>query len=264
MMPLHLSPPLWGLVFALSAAVLLWLLSLRLRDVSIIDIFWGPGVAGVVDIAAWLAPASGPRASVALFLVNIWAIRLAAHIFVRHSTVQGGEDHRYAAMRRQFGARWWWWSLVQVFLLQAILIWFIPAPLVAAMLAGAPVLGALDYAGIALAGMGLLFEALADFQLARFRADPANRGKVLDRGLWGVSRHPNYFGEALMWWGFFLIGFSAAGAWWLILSPLLMTFLLLQVSGVTLMEDTIGERRPDYAAYKRQVSSFVPWFRSKS
>ena len=121
---LHLTPPLWGLVFAVSAAVLLWLVSLRLRDASIIDIFWGPGIAGVIDIAAVMAPATGPRASVALFLVNLWAIRLAVHIFARRQ----GEDSRYGAMRRHFGPRWWWWSLVQVFLLQAILIWFIPAP----------------------------------------------------------------------------------------------------------------------------------------
>ncbi|MBN9590330.1 MAG: DUF1295 domain-containing protein [Alphaproteobacteria bacterium] len=248
------TPPLWGLVFAISGGLLLWLVSLRRKDASIVDIFWGPGVAGVVDIAAIMAPAAGPRASTALLLVNIWAVRLAAHVYARHH----GEGHRYAAMRRHFGARWSWWSLVQVFLLQAILIWFIPAPLVAAMLSGLPVLAGMDYAGIALAVTGLLFESVADFQLARFRAEPANRGKVLDRGLWSWSRHPNYFGEALMWWGFFLIGFSAAHAWWLILSPLLVTFLLLQVSGITPMEHGIEERRPAYADYRRRVSAFVP------
>ena len=252
-----MTAPLWGLVFSLSAATLLWLVSLRIRDVSIIDIFWGPGVAGVVDIAAVLGHASGERASAALFLVNLWAIRLAAHIWARHR----GEDHRYAAMRQKFGARWWWWSLVQVFLLQAVLIWFIPAPLVAAMLSGRGPLTALSYLGVGLATAGLLTEALADLQLARFRLDPANKGKVMDRGLWGWSRHPNYFGEAVMWWGFFLIGFSAVHQWWLALSPLVMTFLLLQVSGVTLMEDRIEDRRPGYAAYRRRVSAFVPWFR---
>jgi steroid 5-alpha reductase family enzyme len=242
------------LIFTISAGALLWLVSLRLRDASIAAILWGPGIAGVVDIVAFMVPASGPRASTALFLVNIWAIRLAAHLYARHQ----GEDRRYAAMRRQFGARWWWWSLVQVFLLQAILIWFIPAPLVAAMMSGLPVLGWTDYAGIALAVAGLLLEAVADFQLARFRANPANRDKVLNRGLWAWSRHPNYFGEALMWWGFFLIGFAAAHAWWLILSPILVTFLLLQVSGIALMEDRIEERRPAYADYKRRVSPFIP------
>src|SRR5471030_1554976 len=124
----HFSPPIWGLIFAVTAAVLLWLLSLRLRDVSIVDIFWGPGVAGVVDIAASVGHAGGPRTSAVLLLVNLWAIRLAIHIWARHN----GENHRYATMRAKIGRDWWWTSLVQVFLLQAILIWFIPAPLVAA------------------------------------------------------------------------------------------------------------------------------------
>jgi steroid 5-alpha reductase family enzyme len=231
----------------------LWLVSLKLKDVSIIDIFWGPGIACVVDIVAGFGHAGGPRVAAALILVNCWAIRLAAHIFARHR----GEDHRYAAMRARFGRRWWWWSLFQVFLLQVILIWFLPAPLVAAMLIRTP-LALLDYLGIALAAVGLLFESIADLQLARFRGDAANRGRVMDRGLWAWSRHPNYFGEAAMWWGYFLIGFSAAHAWWLLLSPAIMTFLLLQVSGIRLMEDDIVERRAGYAQYKRRVSAFVP------
>jgi len=249
-----LSPPIWGLVFAISAAVVLWLISLRIRDVSIVDIFWGPGVAGVVDLAAWLGQAGGPRTSAVLLLVNLWAIRLAAHIWARHK----GEDHRYAAMRTRFGANWWWASLLQVFLLQAILIWFIPAPLVAAVLYSHVAMGWLDYLGIALAAAALVLEALADFQLTAFRADPANKGRVMDRGLWGWSRHPNYFGEAAMWWGYFAIGFGASHQWWLLLSPLLLTFLLLQVSGVSLMEEKMDERRPGYAEYKKRVSAFVP------
>ncbi|HEX4270389.1 MAG TPA: DUF1295 domain-containing protein [Rhizomicrobium sp.] len=251
----HLAPTTWGLVFALSAAVVLWLVSLRSRDVSIVDIFWGLGVAGVVDIAAFTGMAGGQRTSAVLFLVNLWGLRLAAHIWARHK----GEDHRYAAMRTKFAGKWWWMSLFQVFLLQAILIWFVPAPLVAAVLYSHMPMGWLDYAGIAVAALALLFEALADFQLAAFRADPASKGKVMDKGLWGWSRHPNYFGEALMWWGYFAVGFGASHQWWLILSPVLMTFLLLQVSGVALMENGIDKRRPGYADYKRRVSAFVPW-----
>jgi steroid 5-alpha reductase family enzyme len=249
-----LSPPLWGLVFALSAALLLWLVSLRLRDASIVDIFWGPGIAGVVDIAAWLGHAGGPCTSAVLFLVNLWAIRLAAYIWARHN----GEDHRYAAMRNRFGGNWWWLSLIQVFLLQAILIWFIPAPLVAAVLYSRMPMGLPDYLGLAIAACALIFEALADFQLAAFRADPASRNQVMDRGLWGWSRHPNYFGETMLWWGFFIIGFAASHQWWLLLSPVVVTFLLLQVSGVTLMEAGIEKRRPGYAEYKTRVSAFVP------
>jgi steroid 5-alpha reductase family enzyme len=252
-----LSPSSWGLAFAIAAALVLWLISLRLRDASIVDIFWGPGIAGVVDIAAGVGHAGGPRTSVVLLLVNLWAIRLAAHVWARHK----GEDHRYAAMRAKFGDNWWWLSLMQVFLLQAVLIWFIPAPLVAAVLYSGVPMGWLDNLGVGVAAVALVFEALADFQLGAFRSDPANKGKVMDRGLWGWSRHPNYFGEALMWWGYFAIGFAASHMWWLLLSPLLITTLLLKVSGVTLMEDDIAARRPGYGAYKRQVSAFIPWFR---
>ena len=252
---LHFSPSTWGLIFAVSAGSLLWLVSLKLRDASIVDIFWGPGVAGVVDIAAALGHASGPRTAAVLVLVNLWALRLAGHIWTRHS----GEDHRYGAMRTKFGPNWWWISLVQVFLLQAILIWFVPAPLVAAVLFSGKPMGWLDTCGIAVAALAMILEAMADLQLAGFRADPANKGKVMDRGLWGWSRHPNYFGEAMLWWSFFAIGFAASHMLWLILSPLLITFLLLQVSGIALMEEKIGGRRPGYADYKRRVSAFVPW-----
>ncbi len=192
--------------------------------------------------------------------MNLWAIRLALHIWARHQ----GEDHRYGAMRQKFGARWWWWSFFQVFLLQIILIWFVPMPLVAAVQTGSVPLGPLDVAGALLAVFGLGFETVSDWQLARFRSDPANKGKVMDRGLWGLSRHPNYFGETAMWWGFFLIGFSGSGAWWIALGPAIITFLLLKVSGVTLMEEAISDRRPAYAAYRKRVSAFVPWWPKKA
>lgn len=250
----HLSPPMAGLAFACCAAVLLWLLSLRRKDASIAALFWGPGIAGVADIGALMSHGGGERASAGLFLVNLWAVRLTAHLFARHR----GEDRRYAAMRRQYGPHWWLWSLVQVFLLQAILIWFVPAPILAVMMAGARPMTPLAYAGVAVAALGLLWEGLADNQLARFRADPANAGKVLERGLWAWSRHPNYFGESLMWWGFFLLGFSAVHQWWLILSPLLVTVLLIYVTGIPALEDGIDRRRSGYDAYRARVSGFLP------
>ena len=249
-----LPPPIWGLIFVLSTSLLLWLLSLRLRDASIADIFWGPGMAGVVDITAWLGGAAGTRASAVLVLVNLWALRLAAHIWARHK----GEDRRYGVLRQHFGRNWWWLSLIQVFLLQAILIWFIPAPLVAALLYSHMPMGWVDYLGIGLAAAGLIFETLADSQLAAFRTDPASRNQIMDRGLWAWSRHPNYFGECVMWWGCFVIGYAASRQIWLLLSPVLVTGLLLKVSGVSLMEETIASRRPGYADYRRRVSTFIP------
>jgi len=249
-----LPPPIWGLIFVLSTSLLLWLLSLRLKDASIADIFWGPGMAGVVDITAWLGGAGGTRASAVLVLVNLWALRLAAHIWARRK----GEDRRYLALRQHFGRNWWWLSLIQVFFLQAILIWFIPAPLVAALLYSHMPMGWADYLGIGLAAAGLIFETIADSQLAAFRVDPASRNQVMDRGLWGWSRHPNYFGECVLWWGCFLIGYGASHQIWLLLSPVLVTVLLLKVSGVSLMEETIAGRRPGYDDYRRRVSAFIP------
>src|SRR5690348_14855844 len=165
-----MTAPLVTLAVALAAAVLLWLLSLRLKDASIVDIAWGPGVAAMVDITAWLAPAGPKRAFLALILVNVWALRLALHVGLRHR----GEDRRYAAMRQKFGPRWWWWSFIQVFLLQVVLIWLLPAPLQAAVRPG-PDLGPWDIAGAGLALAGLLFEAVADAQLARFQREAGNR-----------------------------------------------------------------------------------------
>ena len=240
-----------ALALAFGACTLLWLLSLRLKDVSIIDIFWGPGIA----LMAWTAASTPiqPRGWLALALVSLWGLRLGLHIFLRHK----GEDHRYGAMRAKFGARWWWWCLFQVFWLQALLLWIVSWPLQAAVAALGP-LNIIDAAGAALAAAGLLIEGFADYQLTRFRADPANAGRVMDRGLWSWSRHPNYFGDALMWWGFFLLGFAGSHAWWLLVSPVAMTILLLRVSGVSLMEETIAERRPAYADYVRRTSAFVP------
>jgi steroid 5-alpha reductase family enzyme len=253
-----LPPPIWGLIFVVSTSLLLWLLSLRLKDAGIADLFWGPGMAGVVDITAWLGGAAGTRASAVLLLANLWALRLAMHLWTRRLNARG-EDRRYATMRQHFGRNWWWLSLIQVFLLQAILIWFIPAPLVAALLYSHMPMGWIDYLGIGLAAAGLIFETVADSQLSAFRSDPGNRTRVMERGLWAWSRHPNYFGECMLWWGFFLVGYAASHQLWLLLSPILVTVLLLSVSGVNLAEENIASRRPGYADYRRRVSTFIPW-----
>jgi len=245
--------PLLIMVLILALATALWLVSLRLRDSSIVDIAWAPGFAVVSWCAAGAAHTVGVRGWLVLILVNAWAVRLALHIYARHH----GEDHRYTAMRTKHGARWWWWSLFQVFWLQALLCWLISWPLQLAVTHAAP-LNLVDASGFTIATAGFLYEAVADWQLMRFRADPANSGKVMDRGLWRWSRHPNYFGDALMWWGYFLIGLAASGAWWSIFAPIAMTILLLRVSGLALLEETIAERRPAYADYIRRTSAFVP------
>jgi steroid 5-alpha reductase family enzyme len=185
----------------------------------------------------------------------MWAIRLSVHITLRHHGQP--EDHRYQAIRQRNQPHFEWKSLYLVFGLQALLAWLVALPLIAVVLCPAP-WHWLHVAGMALFTFGFLFEAIADAQLQRFRNDPAQRGKVLDTGLWHFSRHPNYFGECCVWWGLWLLA-AAAGAWWTILSPLLMTVLLLRISGVRLLEADIGKRRPAYVDYMRRTSAFVPW-----
>jgi steroid 5-alpha reductase family enzyme len=238
---------------------LLWLLSLWLKDVSIVDIFWSPGFAIIVWAASLLRPSPpGIHAAALQFLVTVWAIRLGSHLFVRWLGHKG-EDRRYAAMRRKFGPNWWWWSFFQVFLLQGVLMCVISIPLQMSAAHGPAPLTPLFYVGIAVAVGGLLVEAIADLQLTRFRRDPTNADKVMDRGVWSWSRHPNYFGDALMWWGFYLIVLSASlSLWWTAFGPAIMTFLLLRVSGVTLLEHTIARRRPEYEDYIRRTSVFIP------
>jgi steroid 5-alpha reductase family enzyme len=239
--------------------VLLWLLSLALRNSSIVDIFWGTGFV----IVAWVAFALGddgypPRKILLVALVTLWGLRLSLYILWRNWGKP--EDFRYAKWREESGPRWWWVSLFKVFLLQGILLWIISAPLIVAERSPLPAaLGPLDGLGVLVWAYGFFFEAVGDLQLARFKADPANRGKLMDRGVWRTTRHPNYFGDAAQWWAYYLIAAAAGGAW-TIFSPLIMTFLLVRVSGVGMLEKTLKDGKPGYREYMERTSAFVPWF----
>jgi steroid 5-alpha reductase family enzyme len=246
---------LFGLAAQLVAAAATWAVSVGKRDVSIVDSLWGPLFVIAALAYAWPFDALAPRALLALTLVALWALRLTAHIAWRNHGQ--GEDYRYREIRRRNEPNFALKSLYLVFGLQAVLAWIASAPLLATARADAP-LGPLDVLGVLAIAAGLVLESTADWQLARFKRDAANRGRVLDRGLWRYSRHPNYFGECCVWWGFACLAFGA-GAWWAVVSPLLMTWLLLRVSGVALLEQTIGERRPAYADYVSRTSAFLPW-----
>ncbi len=244
------------IVLALSGA---WIVSLFLRNASIADTCWGLGFV----VLAWLYPAligeTGGRSLLIACLVTVWGLRLTAHIYWRGRGQ--GEDRRYAAMRARHGHAFWWRSLLLVFWLQGALLWFIALPiLVAARDDGATLFTATDAAGLLLFCAGLAFEAIGDWQLQAFRADSANRGRVLDRGLWRFTRHPNYFGDALLWWGLYLLAVAAPGGWLTVLSPALMTVLLIRVSGVTLLEEGLRASKPGYTEYVANTSAFVPWF----
>jgi len=232
-----------------------WLLSLPLRNVAIVDVFWGLAIAGAGLTWLLVQVGPGPRGALAVLLAVLWAARLALHILWRSRGKP--EDRRYRVIRARNEPNFNVKSLYLVFGLQAVLASIVALPLLGATRSATP-LGALDLAGAALWLAGFLLQATADFQLARFqkRAD-ADRG-VMDKGVWRYSRHPNYFGEFLMWWGIGLIA-VAGGAWWALVSPLLLTFLLLRVSGVALTEKDIASRRPEYQEYLRRTSAFIPW-----
>jgi steroid 5-alpha reductase family enzyme len=243
---------------ALAVMGLLWAFSLWLRDASIVDIWWGPGIAGVVAVAYALAGAPHPRRTLLLGLVALWGLRLGGYLLWRNAG--RGEDPRYQAMRRHWGARFAGVSLLTVFGLQGVLQWIVALPLQLAQAAPGPAaLGALDAIGTALFFAGLGFESIGDLQLAHFKADPANAGRVMDRGLWRYTRHPNYFGDCTAHWGLFVVALATPWAWLGVIGPLVMTVLLLRVSGVALLERSIGKRRPAYVEYQRRTSAFVPW-----
>jgi steroid 5-alpha reductase family enzyme len=247
-----------GLGVAGAYVTAVWLLSLVLRNASIIDIFWGPGFVLLAIVYALLSDDgySGRQVLVCV-LTGMWGLRLGGYILWRN--FGHGEDYRYQKMRENAGAAFWWRSLLTVFWLQGAMLWIVAWPLLVAVHSDEPDgLAITDYIGSAVWLVGVSFEAIGDFQLARFKADPANKGKVMDRGLWRYSRHPNYFGNATLWWGLFII--SAGTPWGIatVFSPLLMTFLLTRVSGVALLERTIKKRRPEYEDYERRTSAFIP------
>jgi steroid 5-alpha reductase family enzyme len=249
-----------GLAVVATLALLTWLVSLRMGNVAIVDSLWSL----MFLLAAWSyalgaheLPRAPARTLLVLGLVTIWALRLSAYITWRNWGL--GEDRRYQAIRARNEPHFAIKSLYLVFLLQAALASIISLPLLGALRpeGASAVLGALDLAGTALWLLGFVFEAGGDWQLARFKARPDSRGKVMDQGFWRLTRHPNYFGEFCIWWGFYLLALSA-GAWWSLPAPLLMSVLLMRVSGVTLLEQDIGERRPRYAEYIRRTNAFFP------
>ena len=249
---------LTGLGLITLTMIGLWLISLPLRNASIVDPFWGTGFV----LLTWLAYAwqtnSAPRSFLLCGMVTVWGLRLTCYLLWRN--VGHGEDDRYAAMRRHHGVRFWWVSLLTVFLLQAVILWVVALPILMTGDSHAQsAWNAGDLCGVLLWSVGLTFETVGDWQLARFKSNPANAGKVLRHGLWRYTRHPNYFGDFCVWWGIYAVA-VAGGAWWTIFSPLLMTILLMRISGVTLLESTIQDRRPDYAEHRKTTNAFFPWF----
>jgi len=236
---------------------LIWLVSVIKRDASIVDIFWGLGFV-VLSVVYFILAEDGysGRKILILALVGVWGLRLSGHILARNWGKE--EDPRYQNFRRRYGKGYWWISFFQVFLLQGAIMWLISATLLAAHYFDAPDnLTPLDILGAMLWIIGIFFEAVGDWHLKRFKANPANAGQVLDSGVWSYTRHPNYFGDAAQWWAYFLIALSSGWGALTIFGPTLMTYLLVNVSGVAMLERSM-KQKPKYAAYIARTSAFFP------
>jgi steroid 5-alpha reductase family enzyme len=253
---------LLGGLAILGMMVALWLISLALRNSSIVDIFWGLGFVLSNWLYVFLTPdGQSLRKLIVSLLVTAWGLRLSLYILRRNW--RKGEDFRYRTWREESGTRWWWLSFFRVFLLQGLLMWVISAPLLAVQFRFASgSLTWLDGLAILVWGVGFYFEAVGDWQLTCFKANPQNKGKLLTTGVWRFTRHPNYFGDAAQWWGYYLFALTAGG-WWTIFSPVLVTYMLRNVSGVSMLEKTLVQTKPGYKEYVAATNAFIPWFPKK-
>ena len=245
-----------GVIMAFMTA--LWLVSIPLRNVSIIDLFWGAGFVVCAVLYGWKVDVWGPRHVLVASMAAVWGVRLSVYLAWRN--IGKGEDFRYRKFREDAGEdRYWWYSLPTVFWLQGILMWLISAPLLGAQLDAEGELGILDVVAALVWLVGFIFEAGSDLQLAIFKSKPENKGKLLTSGFWRYTRHPNYFGDACLWWGFGLFS-VAAGRPIAALGALFMTGLIVKVSGVALLEGSMKSQKPGYEEYMKKTSSFIPWF----
>jgi steroid 5-alpha reductase family enzyme len=255
------SPYLLSALVITALMLCTWLLSLVQRNASLIDIGWGLGFV-LIGVACYLQQSkiasgqSGLADELLLLLIVLWGLRLSAYLCWRNWGKP--EDYRYAAMREKWGNRFGMVSLLTVFGLQGAIMWLVSLPIQQGIgysnssSFGFLLLGALLWL------IGWSFETVGDWQLAKFKANPNNRQKVCDQGLWKYTRHPNYFGDFLVWWGFYLLSIAQGAAWWTVVSPLVMSFLLMRVSGVPLLEKAMVESKPGYSDYLKRTNAFFP------
>jgi len=252
-------------IFLINAGVIaglmltVWLISLPLRDVSIVDIFWGLGFV----LVSWVTYLAGTESESDLLLpvlTTVWGLRLSGYLAWRKFGKP--EDFRYRDMRDGYPRSFPFVSLLTIFALQGVLMWIIALPLQTVNPSGTPSV-VLTLTGILLWVAGFVFESVGDWQLARFKSDPTNDGRVMDRGLWRYTRHPNYFGDFLVWWGLYFLALAFGGPWWSVVGPLVMSVLLMRVSGVTLLEKSLKSRKEGYAEYVARTNAFFPWWRRR-
>ena len=248
------------LIFIL--VTILWIWSVYLKDVSIVDIFWGLGFVILNIFYVFNSGDLNSRKILLLVLVSVWGLRLS--IYLAYRNIGKGEDFRYQEFRRKFGPkRYWWFSYFQAFLLQGALMILISITLLGmSFTSQLKTLSTLDYIGIGIWLIGFIFEAGGDYQLMRFKKNTNNKGNVLTTGFWKYTRHPNYFGDAAVWWSYAIFSISA-GAYWQVIGSILMTLLIINISGVTLLEKSLKQTKTAYSDYIDKTSSFFPWFQKK-
>ena len=247
------------LASALAISVLMlsmWLLSLILKNASIVDIVWGLGFVVVAWVTHSVADGNESRGWLLTLLTTAWGLRLASYLAWRN--IGHGEDFRYKATRKHYGSKFSIVSLFTVFILQGVLMWLVSLPVQLGQVSMNPSIGVLGILGVVFFAVGLFFETVGDIQLARFKANTANAGKVMQSGLWKYTRHPNYFGDACVWWGLALIAAEAEIGVVGILGAVAMSILLRRVSGVTLLEKSLKKRKEGYNDYVARTSAFIP------
>lgn len=244
------------LVLILFGYMSLWFLfSLFKKRNDVADVAWGLGFVLLAWVSFYLSGASGARELIVSLLVSVWGLRLAWHIYKRNKGKL--EDYRYQKWRIDWGRWFYLRSYFQVYLLQGALLFLIVLPVLVINKNFGSLLGVFDFVGVAVWLIGFYFEAVGDAELARFIKNPENKGKLLQSGLWAYTRHPNYFGEVVQWWGIWLVALSVPGGVFTIIGPLTITFLILKVSGIPMLEKKM-EEHPDFAEYKRRTSMFIP------
>ena len=251
---------LYTIIAVLLYMTIVYLFALKKRDNSIVDVAWGLGFVGVALLTFFLNEGWIIRHLIVSCLVFIWGVRLAIHIGIRKRGK--GEDFRYAKWRQDWGRWFVLRSYFQIFMLQGIFLFVIALPIVLINLSQTENLTAFDFLGFGVWCIGFFFEAVGDYQLRQFKKRPENKGKIITTGLWKYTRHPNYFGEVVLWWGIFLLALSIENGWIAVLSPLLISFLLLRVSGVTMLEKKYAGNL-DFEAYAKRTNAFFPWFSKK-
>ena len=249
-----------GSIIILTLVTLLWFYSIYIKNVSIVDIFWGLGFVILNTYYLLAVDSFTNRQILVLILVSLWGIRLSGYLACRN--IGKPEDYRYQQFRQDYGPeRYWWFSYFQVFLLQGGLILIVSLPLLAINI-NQSAINWLDYIAVLVWSLGFVFEAGGDYQLAQFKKNPKNKGKVLRSGFWKYTRHPNYFGDATVWVAYALFCI-ASGSYWQIMGTLIMILLIVKVSGVAMLERTLKDTKPAYSEYIKKTHSFIPWFPKK-